>query len=183
MSGARFSVGSAFGWPNAKTPETEVSGVFKAMNSQVARTMHRPVQPSNEAPSFLESRTFQLGRRCVSGLPPIRAPSSAPSDGVFEFPRILHLQAWPTVRIRVAPNPRPSSPPSDGVFKFPRILHLPAWMTASIRVAPNPRSALRASRWSPRVSSNPASSCRAVHASPGRPESCIYGWVDDDSPT
>src|ERR1035441_1263979 len=34
----------ALGLPNAKTPETGASGAFKAMNSQVTRTMHRPVQ-------------------------------------------------------------------------------------------------------------------------------------------
>jgi hypothetical protein len=51
----------ALGLPNAKTPETGASGVFKAMNSQVTRTMHRPVQPWNEAPSRLESRTLRLG--------------------------------------------------------------------------------------------------------------------------
>src|ERR1035438_9197780 len=51
----------ALGLPNAKTPETGASGVFKAMNSQVTRTMHRHVQPWNEAPSRLESRTLRLG--------------------------------------------------------------------------------------------------------------------------
>jgi hypothetical protein len=69
---------------------------LNAVNSQVTRTMHRPVQPWNEAPSFLESCIFRLCQRWI-----------------FEFPRISHPSAVPVVNLRVAPNLRSSSGADD----------------------------------------------------------------------
>ena len=65
-----------FRTPKTKTPETEVSGVSMAVNSQVAWTKHRPVQPSNEGPGCPGSPIFKLCRRWS-----------------LELPRVSHLSA------------------------------------------------------------------------------------------
>jgi hypothetical protein len=75
---------------------------LNAVNSQVTRTIHRPVQPCNEAPSFLETCIFRLCRRWI-----------------FEFPRISHPSAVPVVNLRVAPNLRSSSGADDESSGYP----------------------------------------------------------------
>jgi hypothetical protein len=102
------------------------------------------------------------------------------------------------MRLRVFSNPASSgsavdeSPgcPASSLFRqrlgmslrFPRILHLPVVPQVSFQVALNPRSFGCPGGWVselPRISHPSA----VPHLkSPGCPESCICGWVDDDSP-
>jgi len=81
------------------------------------------------------------------------------------LPRLSHLPAFPALNLRVAPN----------LHLFQRrlllIFGLPRFSTPSATLSMDPQ-----------VSPVLASSGCTVSASSGFPESCFYGWVDDDSP-
>jgi hypothetical protein len=85
---------------------------LNAVNSQVTWTMHRPVQPSNEVPSFLDSCIFRLSRRWIFEFPRISHPSACQSR-ISRLPRIFAPPAVPTMSRRVAPTPA-SSGCTDG---------------------------------------------------------------------
>jgi len=102
---------------------------------------------------------------------------------IFEFPRISHPSAVLRMNSRVAPRLRSPGSPVDEGFGFRRIPHLPAVPRVKLRVAPNLRSLASPSNG---LSSFPEPRhlpAFAASASSSVPESCIYGWVDDDSPT
>lgn len=127
--------------------------------------MHRPIQPLYEAPSFLESFIFRLGRwdgssSCLES----RILQAAPMVNLRVAP-FLRSSCVPMMSLRVSPNSA-SSGFADG--KFPSYLE-PLLL----------RLRQRSDR---RVASTFAPSGGAASASSGFPESCIYGWVDDDSP-
>jgi len=75
---------------------------LNAVNPQITWTMHRPVQPCNEAPSFLAACIFRLSQRWI-----------------FELPRISHPSVAPAVNLQVAPNLRSSSSTDDGASGYP----------------------------------------------------------------
>ncbi len=85
------------------------------VNSQVTRTMHRPVQPCDQAASFLASRIFRLCRRWVFEFPRIRHPSAVPASKSPGCPdSSLHQQRL-SMHLQVSPNPA-SSGCADGEF-------------------------------------------------------------------
>jgi hypothetical protein len=114
-------------------------------NSQVTQTMHRPIQPCDQAPSLLETCLFRHCRRRI-----------------FELPRISHPLALPAAKLRVAPEPAPPITPSDEVpgcpescifrpcrrwtFELPRISHPSAASALKLRVTPSLRSSSAAFR-------------------------------------
>jgi len=113
------------------------------------------------AASFLAFRIFRLCRRRIR-----------------EFPRGLRPSALLTQRLRVSPGLRSSSCALWCGGEFPRSCTLRLCLGSRFQVSLNPipsaptdglpsRLGLRTFRL-------------AVPASSGFPESCIYGWIDDD---
>jgi hypothetical protein len=82
------------------------------------------------------------------------------------LPRVFAPPGSPSMRLRVSPHPA-SSGCTEG--------ETPGCPETSL-----PRRRLPAGG---QVSPNPAPSGVAASASSSVPESCIYGWVDDDSPS
>jgi hypothetical protein len=105
---------------------------------------------------------------CADGESPGCPESSLPQRTgwwISGLPRLSHLPAFPALNLRVAPN----------LHLFQRrlllIFGLPRFSTPSATLSMDPQ-----------VSPVLASSGCTVSASSGFPESCFYGWVDDDSP-
>ena len=133
-------------------------------NSQVTLTMHRPIQPCDQAPSLLETCLFRHCRRRI-----------------FELPRFSRPSALLALMLRVAPRLRASSYASWCGGGFPRAFTFRLCLGFESPGCPE-FSLLRRRLMVPRVASAPAPSGFAVPASSGCPESCIYGWVNDDFP-
>jgi hypothetical protein len=72
------------------------------VNSQVTQPMNRPIQPCDEAPSFLGSCTLKLRRLWI-----------------FEFPRISHLRRYWRMKLRVTPNLHSFNIPDDESSGYP----------------------------------------------------------------
>ena len=132
------------------------------------------------------------------GVSPEALPLVVPVDAIPGLPRFLHLPALPATDLRVTPNLVSFGPSGAAALGCPSASHfqwrLPVWLRVApplspsgfalglwLRVAPNPYSPRRR-LMVPRVASVPAPSGFAVPASSGCPESCIYGWVNDDFP-
>jgi len=124
---------------------------------------------------------FQL---CLPMLPP-----GCPGFGIFrlcrrrslELPRFSRPSALLALVPRVAPRLRSSSCASWCGGGFPRACTLRLCLGFDSPGRPE-FSLLRRRLMVPRVPSVPAPSGFAVPASSGCPESCIYGWVNDDFP-
>jgi len=127
-----------------------------ALHFRLCLPMHFPGCPG--------SCIFRLCRRRFFRLPRI-ASFDASGAAASGFPSASLFQLRLSVKLRVAPHFSPSG------FA----------LGLSLRVAPNslcPQRQLMV----PRVASDPAPSGFAALASSGCPESCIYGWVNDDFP-
>lgn len=122
----------------------------------------------------------------------------APADALRRFPRFLHLPALPATDPRVAPRFVSFGTSGAGALGFPSASRFQLRLPVRLRVTPPlspsgfasgfeslgcPSGSLPRRRLMvPQVASVPAPSGFAVPASSGCPESCIYGWVDDDFP-
>jgi hypothetical protein len=149
---------------------------------ELPRISHPSAHPALKLKVALEALHFRL---CL----PIHSPGCPGScifrlcrRRIFELPRISRPSVRLALLLWVAPRHRTSSCASRCGCRLPRHFHLPAspW-GLSFQVAPNPRCPRRRLMVL-RVASVPAPSGFAVPASSGCPESCIYGWVNDDFP-
>jgi hypothetical protein len=127
------------------------------------RIFTRPVAPADEAAGFPAPCIFRLCRRPIFELPRISRPSALPAFKPRVAPRLHSPVAPPSV---VAGCPAPCT------FRLRLGFESPGYPEFSL---------LRLRLMGLRVASDPAPSGFAVPASSGCPESCIYGWVDDDS--
>jgi len=124
-------------------------------------------------------------------------PSVAPADTFHGLPRFLHLPALPATSPRVTPQSASFGASGAGALGRPSASHFPLRLSVVWRVSSRchlpalPRvQVLRLPRGlSPLAPADRSPSCLgsrtfrlAVPASSGFPESCIYGWVDDDFP-
>ncbi len=116
-------------------------------------------------------------------------PWVAPGFSIFrlcrrrslELPRFSRPSAPLALSPRVAPRLRSSSCASWCGGGFPRACTFRLCLRFESPGCPE-LSPLRRRLMVPRVASVSAPSGFAVPASSGRPESCIYGWVNDDFP-
>jgi len=163
-----------------------------------ARLLHLPALPAMDLRVAPNLASFSTSGAVALGLPCSYAPPVAPVDTSPGLPRLPYLPALPATDFRVAPRLTSfgaSGADASGLPLAPLFqLRLPVWL----RVAPHshtfrlclgfespgcPASSLPRHRLMVhRVSSVSAPSGFAVPASSGCPESCIYGWVDDDFP-
>jgi len=97
----------------------------------------------------------------------------------LELPRFSRPSALLALMLRVAPRLRASRCASWCGGGFPRACTFRLCLRFESSGYPE-FSLLRRRLMVPRVASVPAPSGFAVPASSGCPESCIYGWVDDD---
>jgi len=116
-------------------------------------------------------------------------PSGCPGFSIFrlcrqrslELPRFPRPSALLALMLRVAPRPRSSRCASWCGGGFPRACTFRLCLGFESPGCPA-FSRLRRRLMVLRVASVPAPSGFAALASSGLPESCIYGWVDDDFP-
>jgi len=116
-------------------------------------------------------------------------PPGCPGFSIFrlcrrrslELPRFSRPSALLALMLRVAPRLRASSYASWCGGGFPRAFTFRLCLGFESPGCPE-FSLLRRRLMVPRVASAPAPSGFAVPASSGCPESCIYGWVNDDFP-
>jgi len=168
-----------------------------ASRFRVSPQPRSPVTPSDAAASCPALRIFRPFRLAAFRVSSNHAPfgiASGESPGrpaasllwrasrwISGLPRISHPPALPAMRLRVAPNSASSGVPAMNPQVAP--------VVSSSRAAPGEspgcpgfplplRRRRRISRF-PRIS-RPSGS--TVPASPGFPDSCSYGWADDDSP-
>jgi len=129
-------------------------------------------------PRFEASSGLRLASVRVS---PSQWPFGVASCHPPGLPGILHL--WPRrfVLLRVAPVPGSPSLPAILPQGFPWCSISCAALGSKMRVAPALRPYCAADDGSSGCPASPSSGF-AVNASSGFPESCIYGWVDDESP-
>jgi len=141
---------------------------WNCVSTQVARPMHRPLQPCDAAPGCPGSSISWLCWRVNLRFPAASCPSAAPADG---SPSCLEAV--------------PSGVPGDLASGRPAASILSALPAAILRVAPHLRSVCRAFRMvlraNPKADSHPTSSGCAADRSPGYPGSSICGWADDGS--
>jgi hypothetical protein len=144
-------------------PESRILQRFRRRSLGLPLSFALPVAPADESPGCPGSCIFRLCRRRIPGLPRVSRPSAPPA---------LKPQVAPRLRSPVAPPGVVASFPAPRTFRLCLGFESSGCPAFSL-----PRRRLMVSR----VSSVPAPSGFAVPASSGCPESCIYGWVDDDS--
>ena len=187
------------------TSGAQAPGYPKAPLLQLRLSMSRQVAPASASSglagdgssSHLESRILQRAQRKNPELPRCLASGCA-CRCVPGFPRFQHLPAVPATRFSSCPESRvlrclwcwrfefplstahPDAPPGV-VASRPASCTFRLCLGSKFSSCPEssfPRRRLMVCR----VASVPASSGCAVPASSGFPESCIYGWVNDDFP-
>ena len=168
-----------------------------ASNLRVAPQLRSPVPPSDAAASCPALRIFRPFRLAAfrvssnhapfgiaSGESPGRPAASLlwrASQWISGLPRISHPPTLPAMRLRVAPNSASSGVPAMN----PRVAPVVSSSCAAPGESPGcpefplPLQRRRRIFGFPRISR--PSGC-TVPASPGFPDSCSYGWADDDSP-
>jgi len=164
---------------------------------RVAPQLRSPVPPSDAAasrPALRIFRPFRLAAFRVSSNHPPLGIASGESPGrpessllwrasrwISGLPRISHPPALPAMRLRVAPNSASSGVPAMN----PQVAPVSSSSCATPGESPGcpefslPLRRRRRISGFPRIS-RPSGS--TVPASPGFPDSCSYGWADDDSP-
>jgi hypothetical protein len=192
---------ASFGASSGEVPGRPATSILLSrlpMSPRVAPAPASSGLAGNGSSSCLESRILQHIRCLSSELPRSFALPVAPADGVPGLPRFLHLPAVPATDIRVAPNLASFGASGAVASGCPAASRFQKRLPVELRVAPHsftfrlclgfespgrPEFSLpRLRLMDPRVSSDLAPSGFAVPASSGCPESCIYGWVDDDFP-
>ena len=168
------------------------------MRPRVARLLHLPALPAMDLRVASNLSSFSAPGARIPGCPDVLALPVAPADASSGLPRLLHLPALPAtdpascpairrpsallaLALWVAPQLRSSSCASRCGGGFPRLCTFR--LCLGFEFPGRPEFPLPWRRLMvPRVASVPAPSGFAVPASSGFPESCIYGWVDDDFP-
>jgi hypothetical protein len=144
--------------------ESRILQHIQRTSSELPRSFALLVAPDDEFPGCPGLCIFRLYRRRTFESPRISRPSALPALALWVSPRHLRPVAPPSV---VAGFPAPCT------FRLCLGIKFPGFPGSFF---PRPRLMVY------RVASVPASSGLAAPASSGCPESCIYGWVNDDFP-
>jgi hypothetical protein len=145
------------------------------------RLSHPSAVPSGRSPGCPGSPLFQFRLSMRLRVAPNPA-SSGFADG--EFPGRPESSLPRRVGLWISELPRISHPPRSrrSSSELPRLFDPPAPLSLESPSCPGSSLSPRCQRWisrSPWISHLPV---YTVSASSSVPESCIYGWADDDSP-
>jgi hypothetical protein len=163
------------------SPVSASSSFCRRWIFEFPRISHPSAAPSDRSPGFPGSPLFQFRLSMRLRVSPSPA-SSGFADG--EFPGCPESSLPRRVGLWISEFPRISHPPRSrrSSSGLPRLFDLPAPLSLEFSSCPESSLSPRCRRWIsgfPRISHLPVF---AVFASSSVPESCNYGWADDDSP-
>jgi len=133
-----------------------------------------------KSPGCPGSSLIQLRLPMIPRVAPVPASSGCAGDGSSSCPESRVLQRFRHASLGLPRGYRTPVAPPGVVAGFPAPFTFRLCLGFESPGCPE-SSLLRLRLMGLRVASDPAPSGFAVPASSGCPESCVYGWVDDDS--